>query len=527
MGLQGKYLRGAVLTCAGFGYALFGYDQGVLSGLLLMNQFTSQFNLINPDGSSKASTVANIVALYEIGCAIGALSIIPLGEPLGRKKAMCLGCVIMIVGAIIQTTAYGVPQLIAGRIITGIGNGINTSTIPVWQAELTRPVSRGRDVSIGFILNIFGLAVAYWVGYGTSFIDSSFSFRFPIAFQIAFALAVLAMLPFLPESPRWLMFHGHEDQATKILAQTIGQRRLAMDDPAVIAESRSIRETIELELEVGKEFALAELFTLGETKNFYRIALCFAVQLMQQFTGINVISYYLTVVFNTSIKLSPNLSRLMAGFNGIEYMLATILAVFTIDHFGRRKLMMVGAAGQALSLFVLGALVKKLDEGSNNKTVAGVAAAMLFLFNTFFGPTWLPIPWLYPTEITTLRLRSKGAAIATFSVWISCFAVAEFTPPAIVHLGWRLYLMFGIFNVAFIVIVFFCFPETSRKRLEEIDGIFQQDFRTRNKVGNAPALLLNMEAGEIRRRQSEGQKREYVEKLGTEGHVEEATNAED
>ncbi|KAF2094294.1 sugar transporter STL1 [Rhizodiscina lignyota] len=489
MRLEGRYLRAAVMTCAGFGYALFGYDQGVLSGLLLMEQFVSQYKLVNADGSSKAAVVANIVALYEIGCAVGALSVMPLGERLGRKRAMYLGCSIMIVGALIQTTSYNVPQLIAGRIITGVGNGINTSTIPVWQGELTRPVSRGRDVSVGFVLNIFGLAVAYWIGYGTSFLDSSASFRFPIAFQIFFALGVLFMLPFLPESPRWLMFHGDKDQATKVLANTIGRKGLEIDDPAVVAESRLIQETIDLELEIGKKFAISELFSVGESKNLYRILLCAVVGLGQQLSGINVISYYLTIVFNTSIHLSPDLSRLMAGFNGLEYMVATILACFTIDHFGRRNLLMIGAAGQAASLFILCGLVKILDEGSNSKGAAGVAAAMLFLFNTFFGPTWLPIPWLYPTEITTLRLRSKGAAIATFAIWISCFAVAEFTPPAIQNLGWRLYLMFGIFNVGFIVIVYFCFPETSRKRLEEIDYIFNEDFKTRNKVGKAPIFL--------------------------------------
>jgi len=217
----------------------------------------------------------------------------------------------------------------------------------------------------------------------------------------------------------------------------------------------------------GANFSYRELFKSGKTQNLRRILLCWAVQCFQQLSGINLITYYAPVIFQQSIGLSRNTSLLLGGFNGVEYFLASIIPVFLIDRVGRRPLMLFAAAGQTACMIVLAVTVQ------NGGVSAGKAAAsMLFLFNTFFACGWLAIPWLYPAEVTTLRIRSKGAACATMSNWIFNFLVVKITPTAIANIGYQTYIIFTVFNLWFIPMVWFFFPETANVSLEDVDYLF-------------------------------------------------------
>jgi MFS family permease len=143
-----------------------------------------------------------VVAIYEIGCFFGSLFCLFAGERLGRKKCIWLGCVVLSIGAALQASAYSIPQMIVGRIVAGLGNGMNTSTVPVWHSELMKAEKRGKGLSVELAINIFGVMTAYWVDYGMSFVDSEAQFRFPLALQILFAIVTFLALFALPESPR-------------------------------------------------------------------------------------------------------------------------------------------------------------------------------------------------------------------------------------------------------------------------------------------------------------------------------------
>jgi MFS family permease len=151
---------------------LFGYDQGVMSGLLTGTAFTTQFPEIGElraelhlrlttdttsTGTGSASLQGTVVAIYEIGCLFGSIFTFFMGERFGRRRTIMLGCSVLIVGATLQTTSYGIPQMIVGRIVTGLGNGINTSTVPVWHSETTQAEDRGRALAIELAINIFGV----------------------------------------------------------------------------------------------------------------------------------------------------------------------------------------------------------------------------------------------------------------------------------------------------------------------------------------------------------------------------------
>lgn len=178
---------------------LFGYDQGVFGGVIVTQDFLDTLGLAGP---SHTGTVGTVTALYDVGCFFGAVAAFSIGERLGRKKSILVGTTVMSIGAILQISAYSTGQMIVGRIVAGLGNGLNTATAPVWQAETSKAAWRGKLVVIEMILNIAGFSLSNWITYGFSYANGSIAWRFPLAFQFFFIFVLFGTVPWLPESPR-------------------------------------------------------------------------------------------------------------------------------------------------------------------------------------------------------------------------------------------------------------------------------------------------------------------------------------
>ncbi|KAK6063357.1 hypothetical protein SCUP515_12473 [Seiridium cupressi] len=468
MPLVGKPLDWAISATAGAGFLLFGYDQGVMSGLLTGTAFTAAFPAIDTTNGGSSSLQGTVVAIYEIGCFFGALMVFFWGEIIGRRWCIIIGCSILAVGGALQASASTIAHMIVGRIVAGLGNGINTSTIPVWHSELMRASSRGKGLSIELAVNIFGVMTAYWIDYGMSFVNNDSQFRFPLALQCAFALATLAGITFLPESPRWLVAHDRHEEARHVLWRV-------QPDAAQISESHEsvTAHLAEIQHAITEERAAAEgttfkaLFKNGEQKFFYRTMLGIGGQFMQQLSGINLITYYAPVIFQQSVGMPHNTALLLAGFNGVAYFISSLIPIWIIDRLGRRKLMIFAAAGQGTCMAILAGTV---HDGS--KAAGLVATVMLFLFNFFFAVGLLAIPWLLPAEYAPLAIRTKAAALATASNWIFTFLVVEITPVSIGNIGYRTYIYFCIFNFCFLPLIWLFYPETRNLSLEQIDKLF-------------------------------------------------------
>ncbi|MCJ1304603.1 hypothetical protein MMC08_007416 [Hypocenomyce scalaris] len=467
-GISGPTLsRLVALTCS-VAFILFGYEQGVMGGLITGSAFTKQFPSINTTtANGNAQLQGFVVAIYNIGCWAGSLLTMVVGERLGRKKTIMFGALVLAIGTIIQCSAYGLAQLMVGRLITGTGNGIITSTIPVWHAELSKPSSRGKFITTELSTNVGGVAVAYWVDYGMSFVNNAAQWRFPIALQVFFALSTIGFISFLPETPRWLVSHDRRDEAQAIMT------RLHIHDSPGTAE----RELLEIDTaladerlaqaKLGGKGPIATIFTMGEQRFFYRTMLGVWSMVMQQLTGINLITYYAPYIFIKSVGFSQRLSSLMSGILSLEYYLATLIPIFIIDKVGRRPLLLFGLVGMCICMFILAGTTSVSAFGP------GIAATVaLFVYDFFFGVGWIPGAWLLTSEYAPLTTRSQTAALGTSATWIFTFLVAEITPVAITNIGYRTYIIFGVFNLAWIPIIYFFYPETKGKSLEQIDLLF-------------------------------------------------------
>ncbi|OBT57044.1 hypothetical protein VE04_02614 [Pseudogymnoascus sp. 24MN13] len=469
VGMAGRPLGLAISTIATTGFLLFGYDQGVMSGIISAPQFNTFF----PETREDSVYQGFVTAIYEIGCLAGALFILWCGDSLGRRRSMMLGGLIMILGVIIQVTCMkghkATAQFIIGRTITGIGNGINTSTIPTYQAECSRTTNRGLLICIAGGVVGFGTLIAYWIDYGSakSSMDD-FTWRFPIAFQIVFGLVLGIGAYFLPESPRWLLSRDRHEEGLTVIAALYD---LPEDHPQTQLQKTIIMESIAASGHKGGKTPYSALFTNGKTQHFRRMLLGSSSQLMQQVGGCNAVIYYFPILFQTSLHSTHDEAMLLGGVNMIVYSIFATVSWFIIERAGRRNLFLIGSIGQCLSMVLVFACLIPDTTGA-----AKGAAVGLFTYIAFFGATWLPLPWLYPAEINPIRTRARANAISTSVNWSSNFLIVMVTPIMISNIGFGTYVFFAAMNACFIPIIYFLYPETKKRSLEEIDLIFAKGY---------------------------------------------------
>ncbi|CAN3354566.1 hexose transporter Hxt13p [Diutina catenulata] len=498
MGLRGKALRYTVTACATIGFSLFGYDQGLMSGIITAPQFGEDFPPVTPaySGSYHATIVQGATtACYEIGCLVGAIWVLMFGERFGRRPIVLIGCFIIIIGTIVSITPirgkWALGHFIIGRSVTGIGNGMNTATIPVWQSEMSKPKNRGKLVNLEGSVVAVGTLIAYWIDFGLSYAQSSVSWRLPVALQIVFAAAVFGVILGLPESPKWLIKKGRNQEAIYIMSCAY---EIDPNDPELLEEVDYVAETVRISELSGS--SIKDLFTGGKTQHFQRMVVGSSTQFFQQFTGCNAAIYYSTVLFEETIfPDKPNkrrLSLILGGVFSIVYALFTIPSFFLVDTFGRRNLFLTGAIGQGVSFIItMACLIKKSPENSKG------AAVGLYLYICFFAMSILPLPWIYPPEINPLKTRTRAAAVSTCTNWLCNAAVVLFTPIFIGQSDWGCYLFFACMNFLFVPIIFFFYPETAGRSLEEIDVIYAKAFEEKRQAWRVAATMPKLSLAEV------------------------------
>ena len=472
-GLSGRSLRLSITFTAVVGFSLFGYNQGMMAGLLNGKEFVSSFPILEmPEDASPAQKKyvdvirGAVTSCYELGCFFGALFSMFYGDKLGRTRVIFMGANVLIIGALLTTVCFTgkweVGQFVIGRVVSGIGNGMNTATIPVWQSECSGAHNRGFLVCFEGAMIAGGTFIAYWVVFGLSHAGDTVQWRFPVALQILFALIVAAGTLMLPDSPSWFVNRGFDKEACEVLANL---NATTPDADKVLHDFNFLKADVESSK--STQAGWKTVFTFGKTQEFQRLLIGCSGQFFQQFTGCNAAIYYSTLLFQENLNMGTYMSLIMGGVFATVYAIATIPSFFMIEKVGRRNLYLIGFMGQGLSFVITFAcLIKESEENAKG------AAVGIFLFITFFAFTLLPLPWIYPPEINPLRTRTVGAAASTCTNWMCNFAVVMFTPLFAGQSKWGVYVFFALFNFIGLVFGFFFYVETAGRELEEVDIIY-------------------------------------------------------
>ncbi|KAJ3542020.1 hypothetical protein NM208_g4317 [Fusarium decemcellulare] len=307
-----------------------------------------------------------------------------VGERLGRRWTIWFAMVWVVVGTGLQTSAYHVAHLVIGRIVTGIGTGLKSSTVPTYQSELCTATSRGRLVSAEVLFVGVGIVVAYWFNFGMSFVGGPFAWRLPIALKAAMAIGVIILVFALPESPRWLFNHGRQEEAIEVLCAVHDK---APDDEFIVAEKRAILQALEIESEINRSFFSA--FKSDSIKTGYRVFLAWLIQLMNQIVGINLIVYYIPSVLRLNVGMEAQLSQILGGCIQMMFMFGSLLPTFALDRMGRRKTMIGGCAGLGFCMLMVAALLSQADGGATTRgtNFASASVTFFFLYMLVYGAT--------------------------------------------------------------------------------------------------------------------------------------------
>ena len=379
-----------------------------------------------------------------VGCFLGAITTSLIGETLGRRKSIAAGAAIMILGSLLQSTAYTRAHLIVARIVSGFGMGAINSTVPVFQSEFSPKANRGLYVCMQLSTLNFGTDLVYWIDFAFSTYRGSYAWRVPVILQCVFLFSMLAIVAVVPESPRWLAAHDRSEESLSVLRSLRGH---SLDNEAIVRIHADIVRAVEEEA-VMNAGSWRTILKADRIHSRRRLLISCGIQAFQQLGGINAIIYYSNSLFQ-NVGFSTHLSALMSGFLQLWFFVASFIPWLLIDRVGRRPLLLSMISVMALVMAAQAGLVYQVQYKTSVAYAAGIAGAvMLFLFEGAFTIGFQATVWVYPSEILPLRLRQKGSSISTAANWICNFLIVQITPPAIQNIGWRTYIVFAVLNVS-------------------------------------------------------------------------------
>lgn len=384
-----------------------------------------------------------------------------------------------IIGSIICCASQNIGMLIAGRVINGFSVGICSAQVPVYLTELAPPSKRGRLVGAQQWAITWGIMIMFFISYGCSYIEGKAAFRLPWGLQMIPAILLGVGLIPMPESPRWLARKDRWEEAKDVLVLVHG--RGDSDSPFVAKELADIREVVDFE-RANADVTYTELL---KPNMIHRTFIGIFIQIWSQLTGMNVMMYYITYVFTMAGLGSSTL--LSSSIQYIINVCLTVPALIWMDRWGRRPTLLIGAFFMCLWMCVNAGLfavysrpatpADGFTSESESMVIGGKASkaviAATYLFVASYAPTWGPVSWTYPPELYPLRVRGKAVALSTSANWAFNFALAYFVPPAFAQITWKVYILFAVFLFAMFFHVFFLFPETANKPLEEVEEIFE------------------------------------------------------
>jgi sugar porter (SP) family MFS transporter len=441
--------NGRIYFFGALGGLLFGYDTGVISGAILF---------IKEDFDLTPFLEGAVVAALLLGAMVGAALAGPLSDRLGRRNLIITAAVIFTAGAILAAVAPNTGVLLAARFILGLAVGSAALIVPLYLSEIAPTEIRGAVASLNQLAIVSGILAAFVVN---AALASSGEWRIMVGAAVVPSLVLLVGMFFMPETPRYLMHSGEEDEAREVMAEV-------RDEHEVDDEIEEIREVEEREEQAGS----AALFA-----PWVRPALIVAIGLavFQQIIGINTIIYYApTTLTNVGYGNEGAIYANLAI--GVLNVFMTVVAIRIVDRVGRKPMLLGGLVGMVTALTVLGVSSLALAEpNSPGDPLAIITLACLAGFIAAFAVTWGPVVWVMLPEVLPLSVRGAAMGLAICLHWFANFVVSQTFPIALdawgagpVFLG---YAVIGVLAFGFVVKFV---TETKGRSLEEIEADLQE-----------------------------------------------------
>lgn len=440
----------AVSLVGATGGFLFGFNMHMITSAVLF--IKEQFDL-NPQELGFA------VSCAMTGCMVGAVAAALLADQIGRKRTLAVTALVLIAGTIGTVLAKSIAQFDAFRILSGLGVGVVSVVSPMYMAEISPVRLRGRLVTINQLTIVTAGFLSVIVGY---YFTPTANWRAMFATCFVPVLFLLMLLPFVPESPRWLIRRNRHAEARKALG------RIYREDDAISYEVREISVSL---LSSQDRAQVRDLVRPGVRKAFV-IGLVLAM--CAQLTGISALSWYLPLLFQRAGFMSAGNAMLETIIANGWQLICSITAMFFIDRVGRRPLLLFGTCGMAISLIFIGMLF--YYPGASGLLVLLAIMLAMGLYNFALAPLF----WLLISEIFPTTLRAKGMAMSSLMKWSSAFVSALSFPMLIAYSDTTfktiapVFWMFAAISIGAFVFCYRAVPETRNRSLEEIAALWER-----------------------------------------------------
>ncbi|CAN8105132.1 unnamed protein product [Discula destructiva] len=446
-----------LLACCIITASTQGYDGTMMGGLNIMPQYNDYFEL------TTATQSLNIATIYMGGC-IACFFWGWLTDQYGRRCTLFYAAVITIIAAIIQAAAQNVVMFCIARVLIGFGTTASAITCPAYLAETLPWDLRAWGLALFNDLFYVGAIAGAGVTYGTSKFEGTWAWRLPSLLQGVWGLSCLLILPWMPESPRWLIDMGRRDEALTVLARINSDGDESND--LVRLQFCEICDTICFERSpmpwrlIFKNRGSKKRLIIAATCAFF--AMIQGHQLAQYQLG-RVLSH--AGLTNDQTKMIVNI-----GVNGITLVMS-IFGSFYTDQFGAKSAALMSTAGLTIALFIIGVLTKFYGDTEYQPGVHATVA-MIFVFSASFGFGWIPILFLVPAEMLNFSIRAWGMSMFSLVINVTGIFTNFAFPFGLEKIGWKLYVINAGWNVSIFAFIWYYWVEVKGKTLEEIDAVF-------------------------------------------------------
>ncbi|KAK3998029.1 putative glucose transporter [Cladorrhinum sp. PSN332] len=489
----------AYLLCAfaSFGGIFFGYDSGYINGVLGSKIFIEAVEGVGAKAVSESNT-SLIVSILSCGTFFGALIAGDLADMIGRKWTVILGCLIYMIGCVIQMiTGLGdaLGAIVAGRLIAGIGVGFESAVVILYMSEICPRKVRGALVAGYQFCITIGIMLASCVVYATESRTDTGSYRIPIAIQFLWAIILAVGLFFLPDSPRYFVKKANLTAAADSLSRLRGQPKdseyIQVELAEIVANEEYERQLIPSTTWFGSWANCFKGSLFKANSNLRKTILGTSLQMMQQWTGVNFIFYYSTPFLKSTGAISNTF--LISMVFTIINVCSTPISFFTVEKWGRRTILLWGSLGMLICQFlvaIIGVTVgfnhthpaPTVDDPertlANNISAVNAQIAFIAIFIFFFASTWGPGAWILIGEIFPLPIRSRGVGLSTASNWLWNTIIAVITPYMVGesrgNMKSSVFFVWGGLCTMALIYTFLFVPETKGLSLEQVDKMMEE-----------------------------------------------------